>query len=90
MEYCKDSYPQKHPVKYGTAAYEWYGTKACDWEKFLCLIWVGGCLRGVVGRGGSTVLALYTGNPSLELECLLVSFCVIFKMIVIIKDLYGN
>ena len=31
----------------------------------------GGCLRGVVGHGGSTVLALYTGNPSLELECLM-------------------
>ena len=31
----------------------------------------GGCLRGVVGQGGSTVLALYTGNPRLELECLM-------------------
>ena len=78
MEYCKDSYPQKHPVKNGAAAYEWYGTKACDWEKFLCLIWVGGCVRAVVVyegwldmQGGSTVLALYTGNPRLELECLM-------------------
>ena len=32
----------------GAAAYEWYGTKACDWEKFLCLIWVGGRVRAVV------------------------------------------
>ena len=31
----------------------------------------GGCLRGVVGHGDSTVLALYTGNPSLVLECLM-------------------
>ena len=54
----------------------------------------GGCLRGVVGHGGSTVLALCTGNPSLELECLMSYFTGIilrnFKMIVIIKDLYGN
>ena len=35
-------------MKNGAAAYEWYGTKACEWEKFLCLIWVGGSIGAVV------------------------------------------
>ena len=61
MEYCEDSYPQKHPVKNGAAAYEWYGTKACDWEKFLCLIWVGGSVGAVVVYEGwlDMVIQLY-------------------------------
>ena len=53
--------PENHPVKNGAAAYEWYGTKACDWEKFLCLIWVGGSVGAVVVYEGwlDMVIQLY-------------------------------
>ena len=41
--------PSKAPGHYTVAAaHDWYGTKACDWEKFLCLVWIGGRVGAVV------------------------------------------
>ena len=48
MEHCKDSYIKSPRSITVAATYEWYETRACDWEKFLCLFWVGGHVGAVV------------------------------------------
>ena len=53
MEHCKDSCLKSTRSKTVVAAHEWYETEACDWEKFLCFVWIGGRVGAVVVYEGS-------------------------------------